>query len=210
LTSASPKVFSAGADLKERSQMTSLQQVQDFVHKLRWTFHRLSVLRIPILTAMEGVALGGGLELALATDIRIASEHSCQMGLPETSLAILPGAGGTQRLAQCIGLARAKEMIFTGQRINSRTAYEYGLIQHVVPDGTTLSFATNMAWTIATNGPIAIQAAKYAIDTGGGGGMMESALDIEGKAYETVLHTQDRVEGLRAFQEKRKPQYKGQ
>lgn len=208
LTSASPRVFSAGADLKERSQMT-IHQAENFVTKLRDTFHRLSQLPIPIIAAIEGTALGGGLELTLAADIRIASEQNAVLGLPETSLAIVPGAGGTQRLSRLMGIARAKEMIFTGQRIASRTAYQYGLIQHVVPDGTTLSFATDMAWTIASNGPVAIQAAKHAIDTGYECPNMRDALNIERIAYGRVLQSQDREEGLLAFKEKRKPHYKG-
>lgn len=190
--------------------MKSLTEVQEFVTQLRMTFHRLSQLPMPILAAIEGSAFGGGLELLLAADIRIASDNpNISLGLPETTLAIVPGAGGTQRLARCIGLARAKEMIWTGRRIDTRTAHDYGLIQHVVPEGTTLSFAMDLAWTMAANGPIAIQAAKYAIDTGYECTTMNEALDVERIAYERVLQTEDRLEGLLAFQEKRKPQYKG-
>ena len=197
--------------MKERSQMTSLSQVHDFVQELRSTFHRLSLLPIPIIAAIEGVALGGGLELLLATDIRISSTTMAMFGVPETTLAILPGAGGTQRLSHMIGIARAKEMILTGQRINARTAYDYGLIQRVVPDGTTMECATQMAWTIASNGPIAIQAAKYAMDAGYyNASTMNEALDMERWAYDQVLHSQDRIEGLLAFREKRQPHYKGQ
>jgi methylglutaconyl-CoA hydratase len=133
LTSSSPKVFSAGADLKERAAM-SLAEAEEFVHRLRTTMVRFSKLPMPTICAVEGVAVGGGLELALAADIRIAGRNAV-FGLPETSLAIIPGAGGTQRLPRLIGEARAKELIFTGRRIDAETAHEYGLVQHVVNAG---------------------------------------------------------------------------
>ena len=133
VSSSSPKVFSAGADLKERATMTQDEAVT-FVTKLRGTMERLARLPIPVLVAMEGVALGGGLELALAADIRVAGRNAI-MGLPETTLAIVPGAGGTQRLSRLIGVARAKELIFTGRRIDAVTALDYGIVQHVVDAG---------------------------------------------------------------------------
>jgi enoyl-CoA hydratase/carnithine racemase len=208
LTSASSKVFSAGADLKERKTMT-INQAEEFVTDLRSTMDRVSRLQIPVLAAIEGVAVGGGLELALAADLRIAS-GSAKLGLPETTLAIVPGAGGTQRLPRAIGVARAKEMIWTGRIIDGATAAEYGLVQHVVPPGETLQKAMELAWTIARNsGPVAIRAAKFAIDEGMMAPNMWQALEIEREAYGRVLHTRDRLEGLRAFQEGRKPVYRG-
>lgn len=133
VTSCSQKVFSAGADLKERANMT-MEEASDFVTRLRNTFERLSQLAVPTLAAIEGVAVGGGLELALAADLRISGTGAL-FGLPETSLAIIPGAGGTQRLPRLIGVARAKELIFTGRRIDATTALEYGIVQHVVEQG---------------------------------------------------------------------------
>lgn len=133
VTSCSQTVFSAGADLKERATMT-MEEASDFVTRLRNTLERISQLKVPTVAAIEGVAVGGGLELALATDLRIAG-NAASFGLPETSLAIIPGAGGTQRLPRLIGVARAKELIFTGRRIDARTAMEYGLVQHVVEQG---------------------------------------------------------------------------
>lgn len=133
VTSSSPKVFSAGADLKERATMT-MEEASAFVTRLRNTMHRLSRLAVPTIAAVEGVAVGGGLELALAADLRIAGSNAV-FGLPETSLAIVPGAGGTQRLPRLIGVARAKELIFTGRRIDAVTALNYGLVQHVVESG---------------------------------------------------------------------------
>lgn len=207
LTSCSNKVFSAGADLKERREMT-VNQAAAFVTNLRLTFERLSKLPLPIIAAIEGVAVGGGLEIALAADIRVASE-TCSLGLPETSLAIIPGSGGTQRLARLIGVARAKEMIFTGNRIDGKTAADYGLVQHVVPRGLTMERALEIAWQISRNGPVAIAASKFAIDEGIVAKDMAEALSIERQAYDRVLVTRDRIEGLNAFNEQRKPEYRG-
>ena len=220
-----PKVFSAGADLKERATMT-VDQAAAFVTRLRRTMHRVACLPIPVLAAIDGVAVGGGLELALAADVRVASAKSL-LGLPETSLAIVPGAGGTQRLPRLIGAARAKELVFTGMRLNGLQAYEYGLVQHVVVVAATaatdddddddnngekmtaLDKTLEIAWKIAKNGPVAIRAAKWAMDNGMEAETMESALEIERQGYEQVLKTQDRLEGLAAFKEGRSPEYKG-
>jgi enoyl-CoA hydratase/carnithine racemase len=207
LTSSSPTVFSAGADLKERATM-SQSQAAAFVTQLRNTMDRISRLSIPVLASIEGVAVGGGLEIALAADIRIAAK-TASLGLPETSLAIVPGAGATQRLPRLIGMARAKDLIFTGRRINGEVAAEYGLVQYVVETGLADRKALELAWEIASNGPVAIQAAKYAIDEGMTADNMTEALEIERQAYARVLPTSDRLEGLEAFKEKRPPVYKG-
>ena len=134
LTSSSTKVFSAGADLKERASMSSLGDVETVVTGLRSSLQRFASLPMPTIAVIEGVALGGGMELAAAADIRIAS-RSAIFGLPETSLGIVPGAGGTQRIPRLIGVARALELIVTGQRINGETAYAYGIVQHLVEAG---------------------------------------------------------------------------
>jgi methylglutaconyl-CoA hydratase len=141
----------------------------------------------------------------------VACESTAQFGLPETTLGIVPGAGGTQRLSRLIGVSRAQEMIYTGQRIDCRTAYQYGLIQHMVSDvGMALPLAMDLAWNIAANGPMAVQASKYAIHHGlYNTNTIEDALDVEGYAYDQILQTKDRIEGLKAFQEKRKPYYHG-
>lgn len=225
LTSCSAKVFSAGADLKERRTM-SIEEAEAFVTNLRNTMHQVSCLPMPVLAAIDGLALGGGLELAMAADIRVASSKAI-LGLPETSLAIIPGAGGTQRLPRLIGTSRAKELIFTGQRINGQTALEYGLVDHVVENddnainetvGTAvLGKALEIAWKIAQNGPIAIQAAKQAVDHGMMSASsskemtsMQVALEIERQCYARTLTTKDRLEGLAAFKEGRKPSYRGE
>ena len=207
VASASPKVFSAGADLKERQTLT-MDETEAFVTRLRCTFEDLANLSVPTIAAIEGVAVGGGLELALATDLRIASTKAI-LGLPETTLAIVPGAGGTQRLSRLVGLGRAKELIFTGRRFDGVTAYEYGLVQRVVEPGNTRTAALEWAWTIAANGPVAIRAAKFAMDEGMSRTTVAEALEVERQAYRQVLTTEDRLEGLRAFQEKRPPVYRG-
>jgi enoyl-CoA hydratase/carnithine racemase len=208
VTSSSPKVFSAGADLKERREMTP-DQAEAFVSQLRTTMQRIAALPQPVIAAVEGVAVGGGLELALACDLRIAAQ-TATLGLPETSLAIIPGAGGTQRLPRLIGVARAKELIWTGRRLSGEEAFSCGLVDRVVEPGRAVEEAMSLAWKIAGNGPIAIRASKEAIDQGLTATTMEEALEIERQCYGLTLPTKDRQEGLAAFNEGRTPNYKGQ
>jgi enoyl-CoA hydratase len=144
----------------------------------------------------------------LACDFRIAKEEAV-MGLPETSMAIIPGAGGTQRLPRLIGEMRAKELIFTGRRINAQEAYDLGLLLKVVASDKLLDEAIRLAKQIVKNGPIALQQAKYAINQG----MqvdLQTGLEIEGKAYEVTIPTKDRIEALNAFAEKRTPKFLGE
>jgi methylglutaconyl-CoA hydratase len=207
ITSCSQKVFSAGADLKERATMTQ-DEAADFVSLLRSTMERVARLPIPVLCAIEGVAVGGGLELALAADLRIAGANAV-VGLPETSLAIVPGAGGTQRLPRLIGAARAKELIWTARKINADEALTYGLVEQVVPAGDATKVAVEIGFRIAANGPIAIKASKEAIERGLECRDMKDALEIERHCYSKVLPTLDRLEGLAAFKEGRPPSYRG-
>lgn len=229
LTSSSERVFSAGADLKERATMNQ-DETRTFVSLLRSTMQQVAELPMPVIAAVDGVALGGGLELALAADLRVVSSRA-SLGLPETSLAILPGAGGTQRLPRLIGPAKAKELIWTAQKITAFQALEYGLVNEVVvlpdddnktdngKDETTASAsatasatarALQMAAHIASNGPVAIRASKVAIQQGGDLECLHKALELEGECYAKVVPTNDRLEGLRAFREKRTPSYKGE
>ncbi|GAB6061989.1 enoyl-CoA hydratase [Deferrisoma palaeochoriense] len=206
ITGAGDRAFCAGADLKERAGMTE-DQVRRYIHTIRNTFTEVENLPMPVIAAVNGVALGGGTELALASDLRIASENAT-LGLTETSLAIIPGAGGTQRLPRIVGKAKAKELIFTAKRISAAEALEIGLVNRVVPLARLLDAARELAAAIAKNGPLAVRAAKRAIDRG-----MEmdlaDALVFESTCYETLIPTEDRLEGLRAFREKRKPEYQG-
>lgn len=207
IDSSVDNVFSAGADLKERSTMT-LPEVEAFVSSLRETFTSLAELPIPSIAAINGVALGGGLELALACDIRIASEPSL-LGLPETSLAIIPGAGGTQRLSRIVGIARAKYMVLSGIRLTAKQALDYGLITEITSGHRCTSRALEIAQDITERGPIAIKAAKKAMDLGIEEPILKG-LEIEKAFYKEVLVTKDRLEGIASFAEKRKPIYHGQ
>ncbi|KAK9274606.1 hypothetical protein L1049_021856 [Liquidambar formosana] len=207
ICSSLPKVFCAGADLKERKTMNP-SEVQFFVNSLRSTISFLEALHIPTIAVIEGAALGGGLEMALSCDLRICGEDAV-LGLPETGLAIIPGAGGTQRLPRLVGKSVAKELIFTGRKINGRDALSMGLVNHCVPAGEAHSKALEIARDINQKGPIAVRMAKRAINEGLEIGM-ESALELEEECYEQLLNTKDRLEGLAAFAEKRKPVYTGQ
>lgn len=206
ITGMGDKAFCSGADLKERAGMSELE-VRRFIHTIRTTFSMVENLPVPVIAAVNGIALGGGTELALASDLRIVSERAT-LGLTETSLAIIPGAGGTQRLPRIVGKAKAKELIFTAQRIDAATALSIGLANRVVPHEALLDEARAMAATIARNGPVAVRVAKNAIDRGTEMDLA-SAMVFESTCYEITIPTEDRREGLTAFREKRKPVYKG-
>jgi methylglutaconyl-CoA hydratase len=201
------KVFCAGADLKERLTMQE-HEVGPFVEGLRRMFTSLEKLPMPTIAAIEGAALGGGLELALACDLRVAGAGAT-LGLPETSLAIIPGAGGTQRLPRLIGLARAKELVFTATRVDAARAAALGLVCHAVPAGGATAKALEIARAISANGPLAVRLAKSAMAAGMQADLA-TGMDIERGCYAQVITTQDRTEGLNAFREKRKPAYKGE
>ena len=199
--------FSTGADLRERRTMTD-DKVRRFIFTIRNTFTAVEQVRVPVIAAINGFAFGGGTELALACDIRIAASTAV-MGLTETSLAIIPGAGGTQRLPRIIRIAKAKELIFTARRIDARTAMEIGLVNQVVePDGL-MPASLEMAREIAKNGPIGVSQAKFAINYGFDA-PLGVGLPLESKAYEVTIPTKDRQEALAAFAEKRKPVFKGE
>ncbi len=202
-----PGVFCAGADLKERASM-SPSEAATFVQGLRDAFTELEELPMPTIAALEGGAFGGGLELALAADLRVAGSRA-EMGLVETALAIIPGAGGTQRLPRLIGLSRAKELIFTARRIGAEEAGRLGLVDRVVTSGEALPAALMLAREIQPNGPLALRLAKQAVNRGVGLNLA-SGLAFEQACYAQVLPTKDRLEGLAAFRDKRKPLYRGE
>src|SRR5208337_4550061 len=206
ITGAGEKAFCAGADLKERATLP-FDQVRQFIFTIRNLFTFIEFMNKPVIAAVNGIALGGGTELALACDIRIASE-SATMGLTETRLAIIPGAGGTQRLPRIIGRGKAKELIFTGRRVEAQEALQIGLVNRVCPPETLLGECRAMARMICEAGPIAVQQAKYAINYGLEADL-HTGLAIEANAYWVTIPTADRLEGLAAFGEKRRPVYKG-
>jgi methylglutaconyl-CoA hydratase len=207
ITGAGEKAFCAGADLKERAGMDAVQ-VRKTVSLIRDNINSLESLPQPVIAAVNGVAYGGGTELALACDIRIASE-TAKFGLTETSLGIIPGAGGTQRLPRLVGKGRAKELIFTARRMEASEALEIGLVEYTVPSVSLLEKALEIAGQIVQNGPIAVAQAKFAIDKGYDVDL-NTGLAIEQNAYEVTIPTKDRLEGLLAFKEKRTPNYIGE
>jgi enoyl-CoA hydratase/carnithine racemase len=204
ITGAGEKAF--WADLKERATLTQ-DQVKQFIVTIRNLLTSIQNLKMPVISAVNGIALGGGTEIALASDIRIASDTAV-MGLTETRLAIIPGGGGTQRLPRIIGVAKAKELIFTGRRVDAREALDIGLVNAVAPPEKLMDTCLDMAAMIAETGPIAVEMAKYAIDRGIETDLA-TGLAIESNAYRVTIPTEDRIEGLTAFREKRKPVYKG-
>ncbi|TYR74872.1 enoyl-CoA hydratase [Rossellomorea vietnamensis] len=205
-TGSGEKAFSVGADLKERKNLTE-QQVRRNVMKIGDVFNGVSTLPQPTIAAMNGYAFGGGMELALSCDFRIAVSGTT-MGLTETSLAIIPGAGGTQRLPRLIGESKAMELILTAKRLKSEEALEIGMLTRVASPESFMDEVISFAGEMLSNGPVALQQAKFAIKNGMNTDL-QTGLQIERKAYEITIPTEDRVEALAAFSEKRKPQFKG-
>lgn len=206
-TGSGDKAFSVGADLKERKTLTPAE-VKRNVYKIGEVFASIENLPQPTIAAINGYAFGGGMELALACDFRIAVDNTL-MGLTETSLAIIPGAGGTQRLPRLIGTTKALELILTARRLSSEDAFSYGILTKVVNRGELLDSCYNFANEMLKNGPVALQQAKFAVKEGMNADI-QTGLKIERKAYEVTIPTEDRVEALNAFNEKRKPVFKGQ
>lgn len=207
ITGAGTQAFCAGADLKERKTL-SQREVSHFVQSIRSLFSKIDNLHQPTIAAINGTALGGGLELALACDLRLVAQNT-QLGLPETRLAIIPGAGGTQRLPRIIGFSRAKEMILTGKKIRTDQALDWGLANAVLAHDEVLSSALEWAEQINEGGPLALQQAKVAINYGWNSDLA-TGLALETKAYETLIPTKDRLEALQAFAEKRNPNFRGE
>lgn len=197
----SDKNFAAGADIKGMADC-SVAEAKDF--SFTPTYDKIESLPFPTIAAIEGYALGGGMELALACDIRIAGE-SAKMGFPETGLGIFPGAGGTIRAPKLIGSGLAKELIFTGAVISSDRALSIGLVNQVVPDEEVGTSALKMAERIAKKGPVAIRSAKNVIDRGLAMPAVNDGTAYEGDEWAKLFDTFDQKEGMKAFMEKRKP-----
>ncbi|HBT72253.1 MAG TPA: enoyl-CoA hydratase [Lysinibacillus sp.] len=206
LTGAGEKAFCAGADLKERKGMAD-RQVKQIVQLIGATVAKVETLAQPVIAVLNGVAFGGGLELALACDLRIAATHA-KLGLTETSLGIIPGAGGTQRLPRLIGLGKAKELIYTARRLSAAEAKDYGIVEYVYEEHEVMEKAQQLALEMAKNAPLSLVQAKVAINQGVEVDLA-TGLKIESLAYSALIPTEDRLEGLLAFQEKRAPQYSG-
>jgi enoyl-CoA hydratase len=205
-TGSGEKAFSAGADLKERRTLSE-KEVRRNVSKIRDVFTMVAELPQPTISAINGYAFGGGFELALACDFRYAAE-GVQLGLTEVSWAIIPAAGGTQRLSRLIGISRAKEMILTARKITAEQAEQWGILNGVVTKQNLMNKAIQLAEEIMKNGPLAVIQAKHAINYGSEVDL-RTGLAMESKAYEIIIPTSDRVEALEAFNEKRPPRFKG-
>jgi enoyl-CoA hydratase/carnithine racemase len=207
LTGAGEKAFCAGADLKEREGMSDAE-VRAFLDRLRGTLRAIETSDTIFIAAINGAAFGGGTELALACDLRVAS-LSAELGLTEVKLGIIPGGGGTQRLARLIGPGRAKELILTGRRIFADEASALGILNRVAPEGAVVKQAVELGEAIAANAPIAVAAAKHAVDEGLDLDL-DGGLQCEQRHYAKTLGTLDRLEGLAAFRDKRPPVYRGE
>ncbi len=206
VTGAGDRAFSAGADIREFVEPASPVRLRERRKRIEYRA-MMDRCAQPIIAAINGFALGGGLELALACDIRIAAENAT-LGLTEINLAIIPGGGGTQRLPRLIGKGKALEMILTGARIPAAEALRLGIVERVVPAGDALKAATELARTIAEKAPIALRYAKEAV-VKGLGMSLEDGLRLEGDLSTLLRTTDDRVEGAKAFLEKRKPRWTG-
>ena len=206
LTGAGDKAFCAGADLKERRGV-SARESGPYINAIASAIETWGEVRKPTICAMNGSAYGGGLELAMACDLRVLAEGS-EVGLTEVRLGIMPGAGGTQRLPRLVGEARAKELILLGRRIGAARALEIGLVHQVVPRAQLAAAVEAILAELAGCAPLSVTSAKSAIERGYGKPLPE-ALAIERECYDLTLFSEDRDEGLAAFAEGRPPKYIG-
>ena len=205
LTGSGEKAFVAGADIAEMQPQNSIE-IGGFIDNARKASDRIYTLSKPVIAVINGFVLGGGCELAMCCDLRIASENA-RFGQPEINLGIIPGAGGTQRLTRLVGMTRAKELIYTGDIIDANIALTIGLVNKVVPADNLMSEARGLAQKLLSKSSIALSLAKIAI-TSGVNMDLSSGLDLETQCFALCFATEDQKEGMKAFLEKRKPQFK--
>jgi enoyl-CoA hydratase len=205
LTGSGEKAFVAGSDIPEMQPQSSLE-ISGFVEKARMASDRIYTLSKPVIAAINGYALGGGCELTMCCDLRIASENA-RFGQPEINLGVIPGAGGTQRLTRLIGLTRAKELLYTGDMIDANTAHTIGLVNRVVPLESLMTEAKELAKKLLTKSGRILSLAKAAA-TSGASMSLSDALDYEAQCFSLCFATEDQKEGMKAFMEKRKPEFK--
>ena len=207
VTGTGDRAFCAGSDVKEFESLHSrVGEGKLLLEKA--VYRRLARLQVPTIAAIQADALGGGLELALCCDLRVADEGA-KLGLPEVRLGVMPGSGGTQRLPRVVGMAKAKELILMGEVIGAAVAAEIGLVNRVTPTGRALETARAMAETIASRGPLAVREAKRALDLAGDV-PLDEGLAAELDASERIFASQDMLEGAQAFFEKRAPRFTGE
>jgi enoyl-CoA hydratase len=206
LTGAGEKAFSAGADIKAMVGMTALKarELSSLGERLCVTLENLEK---PVIAAINGYALGGGMEVAMACDLRIASEN-VRMGQTEINIGLVPGWGGTQRLTRLVGMTKAKELVFTGRMIDAKTAEQIGLLNMAVPADKFREVVHQLAVDLASKAPVALKVAK-ALITNGVNMSLDAALELEREGFGVVWSTDDLKEGISAFAEKRKPRFKG-
>jgi len=207
IITGSKKFFCAGADIKEISEIRTPMEAHLFVSRVQRLFNKIEKLEKPVIAAVSGLALGGGCELALVCDIRIAAENAI-FGQPEIKIGVIPGAGGTQRLPRMVGLGRAKEFLFTGDTIDAHEAYRIGLVNKVIPVESLMAEAKKMALKLANQPPLALRMIKAVINEGINTDI-QSALALEARYFEILFSTEDQKEGMEAFIKKRKPIFKG-
>ena len=201
----SEKAFSAGADIKEMAEISAVQMAMTGHFFPLWD--KVGKYPKPIVGALSGFVLGGGLELAMSCDVLVASETT-QLGQPEIDIGVMPGGGGSQRLTRAVGKYKAMEMVLTGKRIGAEEARALGLVSRVVPKEAYLSEAKKVANEIASKSPVAVRLAKMAINKAFEMGLSDG-LDFERELFYLLFASEDKVEGMRAFMEKRKPEFKG-
>jgi enoyl-CoA hydratase/carnithine racemase len=206
VTGTGDRAFCAGSDVKEFESLRGRVGEGKLILE-KAVYMRLARLPVPSIAALQADALGGGLELALCCDLRVADERA-KLGLPEVRLGVMPGSGGTQLLPRVVGLAKAKELILTGEIIDGAEAERIGLVNQVVPAGTALEVAVGLAETIASRGPVAVQEAKRVLDAGADL-PLDEGLARELEASERIFSSEDMLEGARAFFEKRQPRFNG-
>lgn len=206
VTGTGDRAFCAGSDVKEFESLRGRVGEGKLILE-KAVYMRLARLPVPTIAAIQADALGGGLELALCCDMRVADEKA-KLGLPEVRLGVMPGSGGTQLLPRVVGLAKAKELILTGEIIDGAESERIGLVNQVVPSGTALEIAIGLAETIATRGPVAVQEAKRVLDAGADL-PLDEGLVRELEASERIFSSEDMLEGARAFFEKRQPKFNG-
>lgn len=206
ITGAGDKAFVAGTDVTEMKSRSS-SEIRDFAMAARKASEAIYNLEKPVIAAINGFALGGGLELAMVCDLRICSENA-EFGQPEINLGLIPGGGGTQRLTRLVGMTKAKELLFTGDMIDAQTAVDIGLVNKVVPAGKLMDEAKALAQKLLDKGAVALRLLKTAINRGTNMDLV-SALDFEAECFAMCFSTDDQKEGMNAFIEKRKPKFKG-
>lgn len=204
-TGAGPNVFIAGADVKEIAKIDNAKQGEELALKGQGLINKLENAKKPFIAAINGVCLGGGNELAMACHMRIASDRA-KFGQPEILLGIIPGFGGTQRMLRLCGLAKAREIILTGDNITAQEAFRIGLVNKVVPDGEVLKQSLGLAKKIAAKGRVAIELIQEAIHEGAKLSLSDG-LKLEARLFGKVAETQDKKEGVTAFLEKRQPKF---